>query len=314
MSEPTVSVVVPFLDTPPDFFRDALAGVLAQTWTDWELILVDDGSGPVAREMAEAAAGASERIRVVESGANRPAGISGARNAGLPHARGEFVALLDSDDVWLPDHLERHVAAYRSETRAAMVCTDAVYWSSWREGADEVADFVPGFVPGADARARSFDPPDFAIEMIRGRVPVPCPTSCTVRRSVIESIGGHEAAWTSDRRMNSMYEDQVFYVKLGSRHPVLRLPVVTGRYRLHGGSVTGSASTGQEREARRLFLAWCADVCAREITPARGRRVRVAVRRARWRLRHPLVASWLRRARKLVLRRSDDGPRRDTRR
>lgn len=307
-SESTVSVIVPFLDTPSDFFREALAGVRAQTWADWELILVDDGSGPVARDLAEGAARDSTRIRVVESGPDRPAGISGARNAGLRHARGQFVALLDSDDVWLPDHLERHMAAYRSEPRAAMVCTDAVYWSSWREGESEAADFVPG----ADAPTGLFDPPDFAVEMIRGRVPVPCPTSCTVRRSVIESIGGHEAAWTSDRRMNSMYEDQVFYVKLGSRHPVLRLPVVTERYRLHGGSVTGTASSRQEREARRLFLAWCADVCVPELASAPGRRVRSAVRRARWRLRHPLLASWLRRARKLLGRRSDVGLRRDT--
>lgn len=285
---PGVSVIVPFLDTPPDFFREALAGVRAQTWTDWELILVDDGSGPVAREVAESAVRDSTRIRVVESGPERPAGISGARNAGLRHARGEFVALLDSDDVWLPDHLERHVAAYRAEPRAAMVCTDALYWSSWREGAD--------FVPGAGAVAGLFTPPDFAVELLRGRIPVPCPTSVTVRRSVIEEIGGHEAAWTA------MYEDQVFYVKLGSRHAVLRLPIVAERYRLHGESVTGSASTGQEREARSRFLAWCHDVCAPELTGASGRRLRSAVRGARWRLRHPVLASWLRRGRKLVLR------------
>lgn len=291
---PTVSIVVPFLDTPPDFFREALDGVRAQTWADWELILVDDGSGPVARDVAEGAARESERIRVVESGRERPAGISGARNAGLRHARGELVALLDSDDVWLPDHLERHVAAYRAEPRAAMVCTDALYWSSWREGAD--------FVPGVGAPDGLFTPPDFAVELLRGRIPVPCPTSVTVRRSVIEEIGGHEAAWTADRRMNSMYEDQVFYVKLGSRHAVLRLPIVAERYRLHAESVTGSATTGQEREARSRFLAWCHDVCAPELTEGSGRRLRSAVRRARWRLRHPFLASWVRLGHKLMRR------------
>jgi len=293
-ARPRVSVIVPFLDTPPEFFREALAGVRAQTWTDWELILVDDGSGRAAREVAEAAVRDSSRIRVIESGPERPVGISGARNAGLRHARGEFVALLDSDDVWLPDHLERHVAAYREEPRAAMVCTDALYWSSWREGAD--------FVPGAGSAAGLFIPPDFAVELLRGRVPVPCPTSVTARRSVMEEIGGHEAAWTSDRRMNSMYEDQVFYVKLGSRHAVLRLPIVAERYRLHGDSVTGSASAEQEREARRRFLAWCHDVCAPRLAEKSGRCLRSAVRRARWRLRHPILATWLRRAGKLIRR------------
>lgn len=291
---PCVSVVVPFLDTPPEYFREALAGVHAQTWTDWELILVDDGSGPAAREVADAAARDFSKIRIVESGPQQPAGISGARNAGLRHARGELVALLDSDDVWLPDHLERHLAAYRDEPRAAMVCTDALYWSSWCEGAD--------FVPGAGSAAGLFTAPDFAVELVRGRVPVPCPTSVTIRRAVIEEIGGHEAAWTTDRRMNSMYEDQVFYVKLGSRHPVLRLPIVAERYRLHGESVTGSASAEQEAEARRRFLEWCHDACAPNLPPEPGRRLRAAVRRARWRLRHPMLAAWLRRGGKFVRR------------
>lgn len=294
LGRPCVSVIVPFLDTPPDFFREALAGVRAQTFTDWELILVDDGSGPAAREVADAAARDSTQIRIVESGPEQPAGISGARNAGLRQARGEFVALLDSDDVWLPDHLERHVAAYRDEPRAAMVCTDALYWSSWREGAD--------FVPGAGSAAGLFTPPDFAVELLRGRIPVPCPTSVTVRRTVLEEIGGHEAAWAADRRMNSMYEDQVFYVKLGSRHAVLRLPVVAERYRMRAESVTGSASTAQEHEARSRFLAWCDEVCAPELPGASGRRLRSAVRRARWRQRHPVLAAWLRRGRKLVHR------------
>jgi len=293
---PAVSVIVPFLDPPPAFFREALEGVRAQTWTDWELILVDDGSAPAARRVADLAATDSARTRVMESGPERPVGISGARNAGLRQARGELVAMLDSDDVWLPGHLERHVAALEAEPRAAMVYTDALYWASWREGSSPDDDFVPL----SDAPAGLFEPPGFAVDLIAGRLPVPCPVSVTARRSVVEAIGGFEASWATERNLNSMYEDQVFYVKLGSRHPVLRLPVVLERYRLHGDSVTGSASENAAREARRQFLDWCEDSCAAALEPGPARRLRRTVRKARWRHRHPRLAAGLRRGRKLI--------------
>lgn len=298
MSEPKFSVVVPFLDPPIPFFLEALEGVRRQTLEDWELILVDDGSGREAREVAEAAAGGSRQIRVVDSGPGRPLGISGARNAGLPHARGAFVALLDADDVWLPAHLERHEAAYGASPDVAMVATDALYWSSWREGAGAEEDFVPL----AEAPSGRFEPPRFAIRMIRAEVPVPCPVSVTVRRSVLEAVGGHEAAWTTDRRINSMYEDQVFYVKLASRYPVLRLPEVLERYRLHGGSVTGSASDELRRESRRRFLAWCREECAPALHGPAGRALHAAARRAERDLRHPVLAACRRRAGKLARR------------
>lgn len=297
-ASPAVSVVVPFLDTPPEFFREALESVREQTFTDWELILVDDGSGPEARSVADAACRASKRTRIVTSGAQQPVGISGARNAGLSCARGEFVSLLDSDDVWHVDHLERHVAALRVTPRAAMVVTDALYWSSWRQESDRRDDFVPG----GSAPDGLLEPPALATGVILGEMPVPCPVSVTVRRAVIDAIGGHEAAWAADRRVNSMYEDQVFYVKLGSRYPVLRVPVVLERYRLHGGSVTGSASVELERESRRQFLDWCEAACAPGLPRPAADELLRAVRRARWRLRHPVLAGWLRRGGKLLRR------------
>lgn len=293
---PTVSVIVPFLDPPTAFFREALDGVHAQTWTDWELILVDDGSGPAARRLADLAASDSSRTRVVESGPKRPVGISGARNAGLRQARGELVAMLDSDDVWLPGHLARHVAALEDEPRAAMVCTDALYWASWREGSSPDDDFVPL----SEAPAGLFEPPGFAVDLIAGRVPVPCPVSVTARRSVVEQIGGFEASWATERSINSMYEDQVFYVKLGSRQPVLRLPVVLEHYRLHRDSVTGAASEDAAREARRQFLDWCEDSCTAALEPGPAHRLRRTVRKARWRHRHPRLAAGWRRGRKLI--------------
>lgn len=102
---PRVSVVIPLYQTEA-YIAAALASVLAQTFRDFEVVVVDDGSrdgGPaIARGIGDA------RVRVV-SQANR--GLAGARNTGIRNASADIVALLDADDLWAPEKLARHVAA-----------------------------------------------------------------------------------------------------------------------------------------------------------------------------------------------------------
>ena len=101
---PTVSVVVPLYDTER-FVAEAVGSVLAQTLPSLELIVVDDGSRDRGPDIVKGLA--DPRVRLV-SQANR--GLAGARNTGIRHARGAFVALLDADDCWAPDKLATHVA------------------------------------------------------------------------------------------------------------------------------------------------------------------------------------------------------------
>jgi glycosyltransferase involved in cell wall biosynthesis len=101
---PKVSVVVPLFQTER-YIAHTLASVHAQTFADYEVIVVDDGSsdrGPaIARETGD------PRVRVVTQ-LNR--GLAGARNTGIREAKGAYVAFLDADDLWQPDKLARHVA------------------------------------------------------------------------------------------------------------------------------------------------------------------------------------------------------------
>lgn len=101
--QPRVSVVMPVYNVEA-FVAEAIDSVLAQTFGDFELIVVDDGGSD--RSVAICRDYADPRIRIV-SQANR--GLAGARNTGIAEARGEFVALLDSDDRWLPEKLALHV-------------------------------------------------------------------------------------------------------------------------------------------------------------------------------------------------------------
>lgn len=90
-----------------DYLKEAIECVLAQTFTDWELFVVDDGSTDQTEELVRAHALKDERISYLKQ-AN--AGCSVARNTGLRHARGLYVAFLDDDDRWLPEKLEVQAA------------------------------------------------------------------------------------------------------------------------------------------------------------------------------------------------------------
>ena len=106
---PHVSVVVPLYQTER-YIAEALGSVLAQTFTDFEVIVVDDDSrdrGPdIARGLGD------PRIRVVTQ---RNRGLAGARNTGIREARGRLIALLDADDRWQPEKLARHAAQLMCE-------------------------------------------------------------------------------------------------------------------------------------------------------------------------------------------------------
>jgi len=99
---PLVSVITIFLDAER-FLNEAIESLRAQTYERWELLLVDDGSRDGSSEIArEHAARDPHRIRVLEHAGHANLGMSASRNLGIAHARGDLVALLDADDVYLP--------------------------------------------------------------------------------------------------------------------------------------------------------------------------------------------------------------------
>src|SRR3712207_6130801 len=105
LSGPLVSVVLPVYNRAGWVAR-AVESVLAQTHTNFELLVVDDGSTDGTRRVLE---GFGPRISLLEQA---HAGAEAARNLGLAHARGEFVAFIDSDDVWYPDRLSRQLPLF----------------------------------------------------------------------------------------------------------------------------------------------------------------------------------------------------------
>jgi len=112
-----VSVIVPVFNADA-FLREALDSVLAQTYSDWECVCIDDGSTDGSAGILDAYAARDGRIRILHQ-AN--AGVSTARNAGLGEAQGEFVAFLDPDDLFHPQCVELALAAARERPGAVIV-------------------------------------------------------------------------------------------------------------------------------------------------------------------------------------------------
>jgi len=108
-TSPSVSVILPVSNMEP-FVADAIRSVLAQSFTDFELIIVDDGSTDDSLAVCESFT--DPRIIILRQTAR---GLAGARNTGILHARGRYVALLDSDDTWAPAKLAVHVAHLESD-------------------------------------------------------------------------------------------------------------------------------------------------------------------------------------------------------
>jgi glycosyltransferase involved in cell wall biosynthesis len=113
-----VSVIVPAYNAAV-YLHYAIDSVLAQTYLDWEIVIVDDGSTDHTRAVVDSyQPQLHDKLQYVHQPKQ---GVSAARNKGIRAARGEFIALLDADDVWLPHHLERGVQAMDADPAAGLV-------------------------------------------------------------------------------------------------------------------------------------------------------------------------------------------------
>lgn len=117
---PLVSIVMPSYNAE-DTIRAAIESVLAQSWKHWELLVVDDCSSDGTRDEVLRARAADPRVRLLSSPVNSGSPAT-PRNLGISQAKGQYVAFLDADDVWLPEKLLIQLEVMRSEG-ATLSCT-----------------------------------------------------------------------------------------------------------------------------------------------------------------------------------------------
>ncbi len=210
---PCVSVVIPTYNRA-DLVCEALESVAAQTYKDWEIILVDDGSTDNTREaVAPYLTQLGSRLRYIKQ-ENR--GLAAARNTGIWAARGSYIALLDSDDVWKPEKLATQVPYLEADASVGLV-------SSRAEQVDAANKQVLGLKPKDPAGTT------LATMIVQGTQP---PSSFLIRKTAIESIGGFDPA------IKRGIEDVDLCFRLARRWKFVCLEQPLIRYRLHSTNLS----------------------------------------------------------------------------
>jgi glycosyltransferase involved in cell wall biosynthesis len=219
----TVSVIVPCYNHAR-FVPDAIDSILAQTYTDWEAIIVDDGSTDDTRQVS--AQFTDPRIHYVYQ---ENEGLSAARNTGIRLAQGELLAFLDADDEWEPEFLMRCRAALIRNPALAFVYTRTYY-------VDQQGARLPGLggqaLSGASFRERIHEGGFFPVHAV------------LLRRQHLESVGDFDVDLTS-------VEDWDLWLRISKEHPVQGIAEPLVRYRVQPASM----STDVERmHANRLAV------------------------------------------------------------
>lgn len=254
---PAVSVIVIFLNPQP-FFEEAVESIFQQTCTDWELLLVDDGSSDGSAELAKRYASRHpDRVRYLEHPQRANLGMSASRNLGLQHARGKCVSFLDADDIYLPKRLEKHLAILDAYPNIDMVQSDLIFWYSWQPLAERLCDDqVRPFLAASD---RVLTPPEGLLTVLASPFLAAGICNITVRRDVALALGGFEP------RFRALYEDQVFVTKVYLEKRVYVLQEYLAKYRRHPGSWvrrmkdSGEFVEGMANAATHAFHGWLCD-------------------------------------------------------
>ncbi len=168
---PSVSIIIP-THNRADLLKRAIQSVLAQTYRNFELIVVSDGSTDNTDEIVAS----FDDPRLVFLKHAQPRGASAARNTGIQASRGDYIAFLDDDDEWLPEKLEKQVQYIRNLPE----CVGMVYcWMDYYQGKEVVSEHHP------QLRGNIFE------HVLDGQ-PIGGAPTLLVRRTVVEKLGGFD--------------------------------------------------------------------------------------------------------------------------
>ena len=225
-----VSVITPTYNSGK-FIGKTIESVIGQTYKNWEMIVVDDGSTDDTESIARSYSSKDSRIKYLSLGHNsgRPAV---PRNYGIKHANGEYIAFLDSDDLWLPGKLEKQIKLFQISNETAMVYTRY----KTIEG-----DTISSRIFPKNGRYKSGN----IFKSLYLRSFVAC-SSVMVKRSVLDQVG----LFSADPDLIAI-EDTDLWLRIALKHVIKctnNLPLIL--YRIHAKSI----SQGYIQNMRRSLI------------------------------------------------------------
>jgi glycosyltransferase involved in cell wall biosynthesis len=244
-----VSIIVPFYNREK-FLAETIESILAQTHSNWELMLVNDGSTDRGDRIARQFISQHPEMIFLYSHPDRAnRGASASRNLGVRKASGDLITFLDSDDILLPTSLEKELKAFQENPDADAVCGTLQYWFSWDKSKYRYeSDFVVDL--GVEVQ-RLYDSPQMLVHNLRSSGRKPGMGCVTVRRELVEKFTLFEDDFARGG------EDQIFWAILSLNAKVYVLEDCLLKYRQHSVSSTaGVADDGKAIADWEKFLSW----------------------------------------------------------
>ncbi len=224
---PTVEVIVPAYNAAP-FLAAALNSVIAQTFADWRILLVDDGSTDTTAEIANAyAARLGPKLKYI----HQPnAGLPAARNTAIRHAEGQYLALLDADDIWLPERLAETLKVFARSEEIGLTY-------GFIDGIDPQGHILSTFqTPSKHAEGK------IARYIYMREIDLPCP-SITFRKTCVDHVG------TFDESMRAT-EDRDLWLRIALRYDVALVRQVIAQYRTSPQAMTSDPERMYQAQLR----------------------------------------------------------------
>jgi len=211
MSNPTASIIMAAYNHA-EYIGAAIDSILAQTWQDYELVVVDDGSVDRTKEIVSRY---GEPIHYVYQ---ENQGQGGARNTGIAHARGKYVCFLDDDDLWLPNYLQTVMSVLEARPEVG-----ALY------AACQMIDSSGNRLPQTISRVV---PPERMYDTLveGGWFP---PLVVTVRKAVLDAVGPLDVSLRGT-------DDWELWLRVARQHVFLGIPDVVALYRIHEGGLSAN--------------------------------------------------------------------------
>jgi glycosyltransferase involved in cell wall biosynthesis len=248
MSNPIVSVILPVYNRP-GHLRSAIDSVFAQTFADWELVIADDGSNDAATLVILSRL-TDSRVKVLHLPRSGSPSIS--RNQALRAAVGEYVAFLDSDDLWVPNKLSLQLEALSARPECGWSYT--AYSQIDKEGQPMISKGIQKWIPYDEAMTD---------RLLRIEALISTP-SVMMRRNLAESLGGFDAELR-------YCEDYDLWIRAAERTPVVLLDLPLVQIRVHTDNYS-SDRLGVHRSWVQLYQKHengLADVASRRIASRR---------------------------------------------
>ncbi|SFN72256.1 Glycosyltransferase involved in cell wall bisynthesis [Bizionia echini] len=215
MDAALVSIIIPTYNRA-SYIGAALNSIMAQSYTHWECLVVDDGSKDNTEEIMHAICEQDSRISYYKRSKDYPKGVNGARNFGIANSKGSYIAFCDDDDFWLPEKLEKQIPIFKAHPEVGLVTGNIEYVNA------------DGVRTGRIIAQRGNHGYVFEDLLFKNRLSMITPV---IRRSVIDKVGLFNTNFT-------LSEDWEYWRRVAYYYPFYALPDVLACVRKHNANTS----------------------------------------------------------------------------